>query len=287
MDEQIQRRFRNAARLIEGAVKWASTRQGRNALDDVQIYSGYANDPGNDVVIATGNWNKIDRYDSATQTRVDIDAVMCRVSRALEKMGVEIEWSDEHCSCGECGRLIRTSPDSYGWKAEYVLGDGDITCENCLADDPEEHLRGLEGNPSTANTLDAIDPAKHGYVLIKGDFEHGFHYGQDADPKRIAKALEAQGISRYLFNLDSVGQFDQKLSVYVHEDETELLDREAFDAAETDGPSVAGAMERGLREATVKMSTLEGEGIRMATIHGDGTADVRLVSPEEFIAGVK
>jgi hypothetical protein len=44
------------------------------------------------------------------------------------------------------------------------------------------------------------------------------------DPHKVAKELRAKGISRFLFNIDDVGQFDSHWSVYVHEDEKHLLE---------------------------------------------------------------
>jgi hypothetical protein len=45
-----------------------------------------------------------------------------------------------------------------------------------------------------------------------------------ATPAQVAKELRAKGISRFLFNIDDVGQFDSHWSVYVHEDEKHLLE---------------------------------------------------------------
>jgi hypothetical protein len=197
---------------------------------------------------------------------------------------VTIEWFDEWDSCCECSKLFRTSPDSYGWKPQYVATDNGCVCVECV--DAEEHLKALEGNHHSANTIETIDPADHGYRLVKDGFEHGFHEGQDASPEKIAQALRAQGIERFLFQLDRVQQFDTSFSVYVHEDEADKLDEEAFEGAETDGPSVSGAMKRGLQEATLAMSQLaDGDGVKVATVHADGTATAKLVSPEDFIAG--
>ena len=54
------------------------------------------------------------------------------------------------------------------------------------------------------------------------------------------------------------------------------------------GADPAEAMQRGLQDATAKMAKLpEGPGVRYASIQGDGTAKVRLVSPQEFVEGIK
>lgn len=41
--------------------------------------------------------------------------------------------------------------------------------------------------------------------------------------RKVAKELQAKGIERFLFQLDSVGQFDGRWSVYVHESEKKKL----------------------------------------------------------------
>jgi hypothetical protein len=146
----------------------------------------------------------------------------------------------------------------------------------------------LEGNPRRANTIDAIDPAEHGYSLFQGEFESGFHRGQDADPTRIAAALRKRGIERFLFQIDDKGQFDTRFSVWVHDDEKpcdEHVDT-TLSRSETDGPSNSEALERGLREASLASAALSGEGVRYVKIEGDKVVEARMVSPEEFVDGI-
>lgn len=285
MDEKTKRNSRRAHTAIEAASASAKTSEGRNRVEEVQLHFDGVVEPGykDHAIVATGNWNDI----SKTKHH-DSDGIMPRLGAVLEKLGVELEWSDEWDTCNECSKLFRTSPDSYGWQRSFAEVDGSILCVECLADDPAEYLRSLEGETKRCNSIKAINPAKHGYVLVEDSFENGFHPGQDADPKVIGKALGAQGIERFLFNLDSTGQFDVRFSVYVHEEEADKLDREKFDEAEKDGPSVSEALKRGLQEASAKMAELpDGQGVKYAKLSADGTASVRVVSPEEFIEGIK
>ena len=208
------------------------------------------------------------------------------MSKVLERAGIEIEWSDEWTSCCDCGKLVRTSGDSYSWTRSFTEYDGHVSCHECLESDPEGHLESLEGNPDTANTL-SINPGEHDYVCL-GEFERGFHHGQDGDPGLIAKVLEEQEYSRFLFNIDGVGQFDARFSVWLHESEGDDLDQELLMnrlQSEGNGPSVSEALKRGLEEASREMSQLFGEGIKHAQVHGDGSATVKLVSPHDFIDG--
>jgi hypothetical protein len=285
MSTKLQR----AWRLVESAARLAKTREGRTSCEDVQIHVGYA-EPGyggDDAIVACGNWNTCGRWDAESNRHVTTDDMPKRLGDALDRMGVSCEWEDEWTTCDECNKLVRTSPDCYSWTPSYTSdedGCGTV-CESCTLADTDAYLESLEGDTRKAITLN-VDPADHGYVLVQDDFEHGFHHGQDADPKVIGAALRKRGVKRFVFKIVDQGQFDTRFAVYVHEDEASLV-KEPLPESEVNGPSVSGAMERGLREATAKMSTLEGDGIKLATVNTDGTADVRLVSREDFVRGIK
>jgi hypothetical protein len=154
---------------------------------------GYS-DPKKGILFA--NWNKFSGD----------------VTRLLENYGYEIEWSDEWSTCQECGKAIRMSPDSYGWQPSYfIMNDCELFCTACCP--MEEYLESLEDNPRTALN-DHIDPADYGYEKLEGDFENGFHPGQNDNTKEIYKRLHDQGHKRLLFNIDGVGQFDISFSIW-------------------------------------------------------------------------
>jgi hypothetical protein len=93
------------------------------------------NEPGYDdkpVVIA--NWNKTNIRGSSGFNYSDFDYTMPRLSKLFEKLGYSVEWIDEWTICDDCGKAIRTSPDSWGWKPNYfILGDcGEIICYDCF-----------------------------------------------------------------------------------------------------------------------------------------------------------
>jgi len=126
--------------------------------------------------------------------------------------------------CCECGKLVRTQGDSYSWTSSYQQTDDGAICVECLEADPESYLSSLEDNSDTANTMDNIDPCKYGYVKFNEDsYENGWYPGQNDDPHKVAEELRAMGISRFLFGIDSVGQFDMHFSCYIHKDEIDLL----------------------------------------------------------------
>ena len=112
----------------------------RNSLEDIQLhYNGYA-EPGyadpECGLIATGNWNEITEWRDGE--RKVISDVPARIARLFEKLGIEIEWSDEWATCENCGKLVRTEPDGYSWKPSYTLGEGELLCHECTEDETDD-----------------------------------------------------------------------------------------------------------------------------------------------------
>lgn len=276
-------------RIIAAGITAAKTNEGRSRIDCIQFcHAGYA-EPGYDDprsgVIAFGNWNDVSKWNEAERKFESTDDAPGRVAKLLEKLGVDLEWSDEWLFCNDCGKAVRSSPTSYGWKQSFSEIDGSISCCNCITENPTAYLESMEGNSRRCVTLD-IDLAEQGYVLLEGGFENGFHYGQDADPKVIGDALETQGISRFIFRLDSTGQFDMSFSVWVHQDELSNIDDKAWANAPKDGPSVANGLQRALNDANRKLAELPVTGINVATCDvAKGTARVRTVSRQDFLDG--
>jgi hypothetical protein len=228
-EQKAQNIAKRANRILEIALRMSNglNWQIRSHIEEICLhYEGYA-EPGYSSetgLVATGNWNSVDKWNTKTNSRQIISNLPERIGNLFEKMGIECEWSDEWTSCHQCGKLVRTQADSYSWTPSYQLGDGELTCIECLEEDPEGYLQSLEDNPDTCNTMTSIKPEKHGYILIDDNKETGWHPGQNDDPHKIAKELRDKGISRFIFNMDSVGQFDCRWSVYVHEDEKDLVD---------------------------------------------------------------
>lgn len=288
----------NAHRIIEAALsvaRKAGARKAESRLESIQFAPHYA-EPGyssSHPVILFSNWNKFDRYDPPSGKRLPVEpdaGIWQRAVKLLEQVA-ELEWEDEWTTCSDCSGAIRTQADSYGWIRSYVELDCELICQDCTKQHADEVLETFvcESGKAIPRNL-GISPSDHGFARLDNVFEHGFHPGQDADPRKIAAALEARGVTRWLFTLDSVGQFDARFSVWADAEEFAALppaSRELSDA-ESDGPSVSEAMKRGLQEASLKMSRLPaGPGIQYASIKPDGSADVRIVSPEEFVQGIK
>lgn len=195
-----------------------------NGRIDLQWAPGYSEpgytDKGKGVLFA--NWNSQCAYVQGEGYTGVEDETMPRLARIFEHAGFEIEWSDEWSTCGDCGKAIRTSSDGYGWTQSYWLAnDCEIICKDCV--DPDEYFESLEGEDSHANTL--FDPSEHGYVKVNGDFENGFHPGQNDNPREIGKRLKGIGVTAYVWNINGVGQFDVEFACYVREDESEQVAR--------------------------------------------------------------
>ena len=283
--------YTRVKKLLDCARNSVKDRTAEYVIDDIRIAEGYA-EPGYgpaDIVVL-GNWNEVTRWNSAASKSDLIDDTPARLANLLEQVnGVELEWSDEWTECCECYKTFRTSGDCYAWQMSGTLdGDHGPVCDECI--DPEWHLEDLERDCKRCNTISSIDPEDHGYTLIEGRFDHGFHPGQDASPELIGQSLERSGITRYLFDLDSTGQFDLRFSVYIHDTEIDKLDdaQAGLRTDKTDGPSVSEGLKRSLQAGSLAAADLpDGSGVKYITCKPDGTAEARLVSPEEFINGIE
>jgi hypothetical protein len=203
-----------------------------NHMDEIQVYHGCAEPGYEDGPMVIGNWNNVDKYDSVKRERTDVSTLPSRLCNVLEKLGLETRYSDEWASCNDCGKLVRTSPDSYSWTPSYALvNECELLCHECIEEDSSDYLEGLENNPSTAMTLD-IDPTAHGYVRMnEHEYENGFHEGQNDSPKEILADLESKGYQRVLFKISEASQFYMKFDVYVHESDIERMEEEKEEAA--------------------------------------------------------
>lgn len=122
----------NIETVMSTAMSSAKTKEGRDRIAEVEFYSAYA-EPGYDGdKIAVGNWNAISKWYKAGGESVDIDNTPERLGNLLEKMGYDLVWSDEWVACLHCNKLVRTTPDSYSWKASYNLIDYEPFCHECI-----------------------------------------------------------------------------------------------------------------------------------------------------------
>lgn len=177
---------------------------------ELDWYSEYANGDDAGKGILTADWNNFPHGNGTSSE------AMRRFERILESAGYKSEWSDQTKRCEHCNGCIQTDPGYYGAGATHAfMGECDIMCEKCIRESfTAEYLEHVADNPNSAVSIRGIDPAKHGYVKIAGEYENGFHLGQNDNPRSIYRALESKGYTGILFMIDSSGQFDMRFSVY-------------------------------------------------------------------------
>lgn len=281
--EQIDAR---AQKLLEIGRQSAPSDEARSQLDEVTFCSHYS-EPGykdpESGLIAFGNWNKITRYENGEFLLVD--DYPKRIGALLEKLGVELEWSDEWDFCQDCGGAFRMEPDSYFWQKAYGTIEGDCVCAECIAKDPSDYLESLEGSTDEMLSL-PIDLEEHDYVRLAGPLESGFHSGQDASPKKIVEFLQKRNIKRFIFVHDEASQFYVTFSVWVHKDEyTEEL-ADALTDKEINGPSNSENLKKALQSAPMPSST-PGQIVITTIDCTEGTATTKVLTPDEFVRGIK
>lgn len=116
-----------------------------NRIDEITIHiDGYAEPGYSDAnIVATGNWNNVDIYSYTTKSRNVISNLPKRICDLFEKLGVEIEWSDEWATCNDCSKLIRTEPDCHSWKPFYNkagIEKGECVCLDCCPEEEENEV---------------------------------------------------------------------------------------------------------------------------------------------------
>lgn len=177
------------------------------------------------IGILFGNWNKVPD----------------KLYNALE-VKWQLEWEDEWTTCSECGRAIRTNPDSYHWQGSFWMGDGEIICLDCI--DWDYVLDDYTNHPKRALTWPLLDGIggedglkEHGWIKYNEvEFENGFFPGQNADPHAIYKKLRSEGHEKVLFAMTDQGQFDIAFDVYVEDkkEDEEVEDKKEDEESEVD-----------------------------------------------------
>ena len=139
------------------------------------------------------------------------------LEHTLKEMLGDFVFADEYTSCAACGEIIRTSPDSYGWRPDCVFidDDGYIHADCLTEDDLQDWMDEHKGHtiPYAINqkfsgytTIEIPkEHRKHSYDQVF-EYESGFHHGQDDDPKKMTTYLSDHGIDVWFEY--TAGQFD-------------------------------------------------------------------------------
>lgn len=142
----------------------------------------------------------------------------------LESQGVQFEWYDEWTVDHENDKAYRTQPDSYLWQPSIAWTEGgeiltpDDDIDTWVAWAVNTASRCIPSNVWSAGDLEAVGFEKH-----NGQYESGFHPGQNDDPSEILSAMQDRyGLDTdIVFLLDSTGQFDMAFSAYYRQLTTE------------------------------------------------------------------
>lgn len=120
-------------------------------------------------------------------------------------------FDDEYSKCSGCGKILRTSPDSYQWKPDWaIVNDCEMLCFDCI--DPEDYLKEIENNPKTANqVLTEEQILEAGYAKI-GNYEDGWYDAHD-NPETIYEAYKDKYES-IVFTITQHEQFTMFFSAY-------------------------------------------------------------------------
>ena len=231
-----------AKRIILAGIDRETTGQARSQLDSIKLCpAGYA-EPGYDDpdsgLIALGDWHPVVVKDICQNPEMAfsqvVDDTLPLVADQLKSAGVELESLDQWGICEHCTKAVRThSDDPYWMQFSWDKLDGTVICGDCVAEDPAEYLTWHEGRHDRFVTVPYIDPGEYGYSLLEEGFVLGDHSGDD-DPLLLMKALESQGITRFIFRLDSRGRFNSNYSVLLHHTEHSKFDFDVWLAAPKD-----------------------------------------------------
>ena len=272
-----------ARRIIDAGLLFSTTMEAKGRLESITFSTGYV-EPGYDDptsgLIAIGDWNPVTVQPISTApcdslpSQV-VDDVPQRVGYLLEELGLKLENEDEWTICRQCERAFRTRENSHNWMFfGWDDGEGNFTCGECLYVDPTEYIAFLESHHNHCLTIPSIDLRNYGFVML----EQGFVHPGDNDPRLIVRALQDQGIDRYIIRMDSTGQFNSNFSVHLHESELPGFDVDAWHDAPKD---VAFLSEKEYQALLAEFGHSDQSRNEAGGILNRGCSRLRLHSPDD------
>jgi len=141
-----------------------------------------------------------------------------------------LDWDDEWMGCTDCNKAVRTTGNSYGWTAAYVIiEDYEVLCRECAKIYPDKVLDAYLNNSKRAMTDDFIQIAKDaGFHCPELEdcprFENGWHPGQNDTPASVLEYIyrlfeldkkEFHDKFDYVFYITGVGQFDVHFTILI------------------------------------------------------------------------
>lgn len=179
----------------------------------------------------------------------------------------EYGFSDEYSRCSECGKFIKTSPDSYSWTPDFIQTEDGYVHVDCFdLDDALDTCKNQERNLPIEIQERAID---EGLLVELSDieYENGMHPGMNDDPKIILRTMRKAKIDIW-FNVEP-SQFYVDFTILVKPEDEEKARKILEHLDVYQGYDTAEEMSKALR----------GE-------HSDHYhVETYTISPEDFING--
>lgn len=136
-----------------------------------------------------------------------------RVYELCEQAGIDFRFDDEIIS-DEHGRAHEQNPGYNGQvKTWIIINECEVMAEDEVNDNLEEYTEWLTNNSNTAD-LWGIDFSSLGYEKHSGQYESGFHPGQNDNPETIQAEL-LKTYDSVIWSIDNTGQFDIGFSAWV------------------------------------------------------------------------
>jgi len=155
-----------------------------------------------------GDWHSIPSY------------VERYIGRHFEN--VVFGFRDEFTTCSNCGQIVKTSPDCYGWLPDYWVGDGELQCETCARKESfVSYIEDIVNDHNQANTMMSHEELEQaGFEIYNCGYETGFHPHQTDSPEKVLQELQQENPDLdYLFSITGAGQFDVNWCVYCRKSE--------------------------------------------------------------------
>lgn len=285
----------NLDRILAAALDSCRTDSARAQIEEIRHACDYG-EPGYSLddenrSIVLGNWNAVTAWqDGKSQT---IDNTPERLGRILEELGYSVEWSDEWVEehTTRDGKPIclafRCSGDCYGWQPSYLLIDGVIYGSDTIHEHPEIELELCRGD--SRHCVQVLDMGSNheewGFVRFPKKFASGLYGDQNSDPAKIAASLEKLGLERWVFTMDSVGQFDCHFSLWLDVEELGDIEPGALEI-DSEGSDPASDLKRAL--ASLPAIGTQGENrpsVTVSEIGEGGTVTTKHLTPRQFVEG--
>jgi len=202
---------------------------------DMDYYTGCAEWGYDDQPVLAANWNGPGVYEENHKDsewgmqQYKNKQTLEKLSHIIDKMEhVSLEWSDEWAGCANCGKAVRTSPDSYSWQASWVWAyDSEIVCRECWEGAINDIIEFYHNNSRKAlpsafvpllekEGFTGWQKAKDAETGECTEYETGFHAYQNDNPKEVFKAIKEESANwEIVFVITGVGQFDISWTAYV------------------------------------------------------------------------